>query len=1002
MKTSFPHFKSHATGLLFAGLTCLVAVPGFSQVLSAISTDQHKSISRDGMEVQLGGPGVIQVRIDGATLSSESRIYCISPDWTRRFYGFEDDKDLLTSAKVEAEADGTQRLTLHLNGQGSGFTGTLTYELASSRTLHIRLRASIPNTTASIENRILTLPTSWLVGRPVAVSPPEAAGAGLTMVHSKPEQTTGIAPLVAASEEISGATIAQKFQTLLLDTRLGPVTMTTSGTLPISLVDYRRNKWAQGALYYWFGVLDNRLQSDSTGEYDLTIAFPEARKDPVLMSAAIQSVQPQQKVLAPATHPDRILPTPKSLQWLDGEMVLTSKTQLGTLQSTTSKSNELADDDLHQRLQSLRQALNEATSLDLSQTPWQGTPDIDPQQYPEPAILLHLTQLPELPQVASDRYRIRFVKPETVVLEAPTTQGLRSAQATLLQLVRPGPTIRRAQVDDGASLPFRGIHFFTGRNSGELQKRFVTEILGPLKINHLLWQVDYLQWESFPQIHHPRYGMDKAEAALVRDAARALGLSIIPLVNTFGHSEWLLNNDQFRHLADNPDNPYAYDPSNPETVPTVEKIYEEALAFFQPTDFHIGHDEITNEDFPRREANRAIGARQLIKDSIRHWHGYLAARGVRTHLWGDMFLHASEANDAGFADSVEDAKALRAALPPGVVIHDWHYGPDPVEAFISLKVLNDDGLDTIAATWSDGRNVGRFAKQATMQHWRQDRPTTAGRTLGHLQTTWAGYSFDQHSLENHPDQYAAYVLAAEASWNGGFIDPAELPYDYRAEFARLWNADLLDETAAPGWTVNLNAAANFDAIPPPGSPTWMGAFGADGLVGLSSGQVRFGRWLFHIPGKDQLPRAVHFTSLFEDGPGTSRLSLPVRRRVKALKFALAATHPGPQNEQIAHTIVHYGDGTSTTIPWRLGLNAFALEDDRETFQAPVLWRKALNTPNDPPRVIHGYLWMNPHPQKPIRTIETLSDKKASGLLLFGVSGLDVAPAPSESRRRPRS
>jgi hypothetical protein len=482
--------------------------------------------------------------------------------------------------------------------------------------------------------------------------------------------------------------------------------------------------------------------------------------------------------------------------------------------------------------------------------------------------------------------------------------------------------------------------------------------------------------------------MDKADAKRVRDTARRLGIAIIPLVNTFGHSEWLLDNDAMRHLADNPDNPYAYDPSNPETVPTVEKIYEEALAFFEPTDFHIGHDEVTNEDFPRREANRKVGVRKLIEDSINHWHGYLAKRGIRTHLWGDMFIHSSEASDAGFADSLEDAQQRRASLPKGVVIHDWHYGPDPVEKFISLGVLNRAGLDTVAATWYDGRNVGRFATAATKEAYREESSTTAGKTLGQLQTTWAGYSFDQSSLENNPDQYAAYVLAAESSWNGGFDDPKNLPYDYRAEFGRLWNADLLPAKAAAGWTANLNSAANFAAVPSGKGEVWLGSPGAHGMDGLPAGETRLGRWLLNIPGQPNQPRAVHFRSLFHEGPGTTRLSLPVQRPVKALQFAVAATFPGPQGEQIAHSIVHFVDGTSVTIPWKLGLTVFAIDDDRETFQAPVLWRRMAASADEAPRCVHGYLWINPRPEAPVRTVETLSDNKASGLLLFAVSGVN--------------
>jgi hypothetical protein len=981
-------FRLTASTSLCAGLLVPLALIHAAPGQSA----SGQSISVAGIEVRAGGKGTVQVIVDGATLSNESRLYCISPDWTRRYYGFEDDKDLIPSVRTETTSAGAQRLILTLNGQGSGFHGTLTYEARPDRSLHIALDARIPvETTASVENRILTIPAAWLTGREITVQPADKSGPGLTQKKTTRDTVTGRAPLVAISDEVAGATLARGFSSLTLDTRLGPITVETSGTLPLSLVDYRRNKWAQGALYYWFGVLDFRLQADGTGQYSLTLRFPPPGKESTSQAAAVNSIKSNPRVLAQDTPPDRILPTPKSIQWLDGLLPLPPATLItygteGTVPTTATVAERLA-------AEGISDLLRESTGRQ-----YRIVPEGELSATAPARIHIRLTELPDLPRVSSDRYRITFGHERIVSIEAPTTGGLRAAGFSLLQLLREGPALRRANVDDGATLPFRGIHFFTGRNAGKLQQRFLSKILGPLKINQLVWQVDYLQWDAFPAIHHKSYGMAKDDARIVRDTARRLGISIIPLLNTFGHSEWLLDNDALRHLADNPDNPYAYDPSNPQTIPTVEKIYAEALEFFQPTDFHIGHDEITNEDFPRREANRQVGVRKLILDSIHHWHGYLARRGIRTHLWGDMFIHASEASDAGFADSLEDARERRASLPPGVVIHDWHYGPDPVEKFTSLRVLNDAGLDTVAATWYDGRNIGRFATAATREAYRTDGRTSAtGSTLGHLQTTWAGNSFDENSLENNPDQYAAYVLAAEASWNGGFDDPKELPYDYRAEFSRLWNADLLPRHSAAGWTADLNPAANFDAVPRTRNDAWLGAPGSHGFNGLPTGEQRFGRWLFHIPGTAKQPKAVHFRSLFHDGPGTTRLSIPLQRLTQTIQFAVAATFPGPQGEQIAHSIVHYVDGTSVTIPWKLGLTVFALDDDRETYQAPILWRRT-GKADEAPRCIHGFIWINNRPESPIRTIETISDNKASGLLLFGISGID-APKPRPQRQQ---
>src|SRR5690606_10889079 len=198
-------------------------------------------------------------------------------------------------------------------------------------------------------------------------------------------------------------------------------------------------------------------------------------------------------------------------------------------------------------------------------------------------------------------YRL-LVKSDTIHLDCHTTIGLLNGLRTLEQLIPPTEpgkvTVRQAEIYDYPALPFRGIHFFSGKDSRDLQRKMLSEIMAPLKINQLVYQVDYVKWETQPQIHHDRYGMDKADAIAVGNQARALGINVIPMVNTFGHSEWLLGKQSMRHLADDPNDPYAYDPSNPEVYEICEGIYKEAIAMFNPTVMHIGHDEIHLDGFP--------------------------------------------------------------------------------------------------------------------------------------------------------------------------------------------------------------------------------------------------------------------------------------------------------------------------------------------------------------------------------------------------------------------
>jgi hypothetical protein len=57
---------------------------------------------------------------------------------------------------------------------------------------------------------------------------------------------------------------------------------------------------------------------------------------------------------------------------------------------------------------------------------------------------------------------------------------------------------------------------------------------------------------------------------------------------------------------------------------------------------------------------------------------------------------------------------------------------------------------------------------------------------GTLQTTWCGYNSSEANIASNADQFAAMVLSAEESWNGGQIALANLGYNPWVQFQRLY------------------------------------------------------------------------------------------------------------------------------------------------------------------------------------------------------------------------
>src|SRR4030042_500257 len=73
---------------------------------------------------------------------------------------------------------------------------------------------------------------------------------------------------------------------------------------------------------------------------------------------------------------------------------------------------------------------------------------------------------------------------------------------------------------------------------------------------------------------------------------RGLGLEPIPLLQTIGHCEYVLQHDKYKPLAEVPDRIDQYCPRHPEVVPFLEKWIGEYLEVFGNVRyFHLGADE---------------------------------------------------------------------------------------------------------------------------------------------------------------------------------------------------------------------------------------------------------------------------------------------------------------------------------------------------------------------------------------------------------------------------
>lgn len=931
-------------------LTALVLLPPGVQAATN-RTSSSLQLEAHGVRIFAGTPWKTHLRteLDGIPFIDASTLYASRPHFGGRYYGYEDDPAIVRDAQVKRQEDGATTLLLPLRAPRGEFTGTQFIELLPGRKMRLTVDARLTSGVAgAYEHKIGGIYTGWMQGRTY------------TATDSSGRATSGTLPQRPHTDDPAGSTILTDIRSLRVDTPFGPLTIETSGTHTLSLVDYRMNRFFEGQPFFWLGVREHPLPVDAHLAYQVDIQFPPESTATAGREARVQNPpQVLHTAYEPEPQQDLVIPTPKSLSWGDGMLNLPA--DIGVYVESSRPDEQTFLEGIRE---SVLAELESRFSLRGKKASSRGE------------LTLRIVSGTEAPS-RTEEYRIRVT--DHALVEAATTAGLVNGVRTLSQLYRReggNVGIRRCEVSDWPSMPFRGVHFFSGAGGHEIQRKMIREVVAPLKLNAVVYHCDNIQWDSHPEIRKPGTGMPKKDARLVAAEAQVNHVGIIPLMNTFGHSNWFLDNDTHRHLADNPANPFAYNPLKPGVYELIHDIYGEAVELFDPAYFHIGHDEITLKGFPLDPELQKIGARKLILDDIQHYRDWFAAQGIRTMIWGDMFIGPGEANDFTLAPTVEEARLRRAGLPRDIVICDWHYTVDPPEKYRSLRVFNEDGFDVIASTWYHSKNIAHFAKAAAdareVTSGTSTTSGTRGETLGILETTWAGSNLNEKAVQQQPDQFAAYVMTAEAAWTGGAKEPDALGFDYRQVFARIWNRDRLPAESRPGWTTDLSRLVNYRL--------------GQKDDNISSSSSRMGEFEFGA-GNTDLEGGVLLAARFNPpGEYPGKLTIPVETTATSIMFATGATYGSHGEPPICTTTLLFDDGTTDTIEWKLGQMVMAVDDSRATPGAMVLAETKRNG-SAPPQFIHGHLWTNPKPAQKIRSVEFASTHQGSGFVLFGMTGL---------------
>ncbi len=836
----------------------------------------------------------MRIDLDGMPFSRHSELVVTTPPWTPHFY-VGPTAEAVAAANVEETATGITLTVIH-KGQDA-FVGTETLRLArNGLTLRHTFKGEfMRDGEALIQWRMAALDATLLMGRSF-----EATG-------RDGEAATGILPVAPQPAESYAARMAHGFSSFSVDSRLGKVEILVRSQRALTVRDYRASKWAvPGDAYFWFGDWGSRITRENPTEYEVIYQFPKPseRAQVEREMALTAEVEPLEE--AQTTRRARkpvVMPNPKRADWQPDELRIDAGSAPLIEGSVSATVN--------------------ARLTDLFGPRQVATEDADS------SVKMSIQTVAAESVHGIEGYKLT-IDDAGIRIEAAGERGQLHAARTLKQVARRtrdgGWAVRKGHVEDWPDLAFRGVHFFTGGKGPDIQIELIHKLLGALKMNHLVLEAEYIQWDNHPELHHPSYGMPKEDVRMILSACRDEAIEVTPLINTLGHCQWMFETGHHLDICEDPVAKWAYCVTNPKSYELVFSIFAETLELFQPKYLHIGHDEFADRGrVPFRESSKPYTIEQLLMMDTLKLHAWLKERNVGTMMWGDMLLAKGEAPDACNAESKASALALREELPDDVVITDWHYANVDAERFISLKTFKEEGHPVVAATWNRPTNIVNFAHAAS----------DAG-ALGLLQTTWAGYSLDADSFAKEMHQYGAYVLAAEAAWNAANPPAAEMAVP-SWRFLDLMELSALRPGHAKGWSLDLARACNYSRSAS-NARGWFGYGQAFDLSMLPAGRQNFEGVTFDIRG------GALANVLALHGKLAADLHLPTSVTIKtkaapatSLVILQTTNFAAASRTKIATYQLQFADGSRESIDLIYGENVLSFNDLSMAPNAPVVW-----------------------------------------------------------------
>ena len=260
-----------------------------------------------------------------------------------------------------------------------------------------------------------------------------------------------------------------------------------------------------------------------------------------------------------------------------------------------------------------------------------------------------------------------------IKIEAQDKAGLFYAFITLNQILKDAISqelgLPLVEIKDSPKIAFRPIHIDVKHHLEKKSYYYdLLDEIAQLKINGIIVEIeDKLKYKRRPEVASSD-AVSIEEWRKISKYALNRNIKISPLVQGLGHASFVLKHDKNKHLRDDPESDWAFNPLDPETYTLQFDLYKDAFEAFPHGKYlHVGGDEVHTTG---RESGKSALELNLIW--LNKVSDFAAEHDRIPIFWDDMPL-----KQAGLMGPIYDEK-----MPPKTVDSVWAANEPNLNRFI--------------------------------------------------------------------------------------------------------------------------------------------------------------------------------------------------------------------------------------------------------------------------------------------------------------------------------